>query len=289
MNGQKTQYIVVTMMLIALILVGCGAAESTATPVPPASTFTPQPQPPTATSPPPTQPPSPLPPTDAPPPTEAPPTATSVSPTLTPEPATPTQEPPTPTSEPPTPTTEPPTPTTAPELAISTTAFEPGGVIPEKYSCFGDNVSPDLAWSGVPAGAASLLLIAYDLDAGAESGASTDLGFVHWLMYNIPTSASGLPKDVPAGESLADGAQQGTNDFVPYQSPGDPFPGGAPTKIVGYDGPCPGGQHRYTFTLYVLDTKLDLAPAATASEVLAAMESHVLAEVGVVGSFTPPQ
>ena len=174
-------------------------------------------------------------------------------------------------------------------LEISTTAFAPGGQIPERHSCFGDNVSPPLEWSGVPAEAESLLLLLYDLDAGTESGASTAQGFAHWIVYNIPPTTTGYAEDVPAGENLDSGEMQGSNDFAQFAAAGDTFPSGAPIKLVGYDGPCPGGEHRYAFALYALDTTLDLPAAATMAQVLAAMEGHVISQAEVVGVFTPPQ
>jgi Raf kinase inhibitor-like YbhB/YbcL family protein len=202
---------------------------------------------------------------------------------LTAELSTPTQEPPTPT-----PTSEPPTPETLPELSISTTAFAPGGEIPGKYTCFGDNASPALAWSGVPGEAQSLLLLCYDPDAGLNLGASTPQGFAHWIVFNIPPGTAGYPEAVPAGETLADGALQGSNDFAQFEQAGATFPGGAPVKLVGYDGPCPPAKHRYAFALYALDTSLDLPPAATMAQVLEAMEGHVLTQAEVSGFFAPP-
>lgn len=280
MDRQKTQWQLLGIVVLILLLVGCGAPEATPTAQPPAATTTQAPaaDAPTAQPPAPTA--TPVPPTDAPAPTTKPPTST-------PEPPTPSAAPPTPTSEPPTPTTEPPTP--VPELAISTTAFEPGGDIPVKHTCFGDNLSPALSWTGVPAQAQSLALIVHDLDAGAESGASTPLGFAHWLVYNIAPASKGYAENRPAGETLADGELQGSNDFAQFMDAGAAFPGGAPVKLVGYDGPCPGGKHRYNFHLYALDSQLDLPPAATLAQLLAAMEGHILAQTEVVGSFAPPQ
>jgi Raf kinase inhibitor-like YbhB/YbcL family protein len=174
-------------------------------------------------------------------------------------------------------------------LILSTTSFEPGGQIPVSYSCFGDNVSPALEWSGVPASAQSLLLLVYDLDAGTDRGASTPLGFAHWIVYNVPLSTGGYAEGQPAGKTLPDGAQQATNDFAPFRTAGEAFPGGAPVKLLGYDGPCPpGGEHRYQFHLYALDARLDLPGAATLAQVLEAMEGHVLAEARLLGRFAPP-
>jgi Raf kinase inhibitor-like YbhB/YbcL family protein len=192
---------------------------------------------------------------------------------------------------PPEPTT-PPEPTATPEpvppaaLKISSTAFEHEGVIPDLYSCFGDNLSPALEWSGVPADAQSLLLFFHDPDAGFESGASVEPGFVHWVVFNIPPAATGYPENMPAGDTLDDGASQGSNDFAPYGE--GTFPGGAPIKLIGYDGPCPGDEHRYVFALYALDALLDLEAGAVPADVLAAMEGHVLAEAELMGRFAPP-
>ena len=179
--------------------------------------------------------------------------------------------------------------TSASGLTLSTTAFEPGAALPAEHSCFGDNLSPALEWSGVPEAAQSLLLLLYDRDAGANRGASTSLGFAHWIVYNIPLGTTGYAEGLPAGEVLADGALQGTNDFAPFRTAGEAFSGGAPVKLVGYDGPCPpGGEHRYQFQLYALDIRLDLPAAATMSQVLEAMEGHVLADASVIGLFAPP-
>jgi Raf kinase inhibitor-like YbhB/YbcL family protein len=201
-----------------------------------------------------------------------------------------------PTSEPPAATAPPeqPVPTEAPEeeaapLSISTSAFEPDGPIPVRYSCLGDNKSPELAWSGVPEGAESLVLLMYDLDAGAESGASTPQGFAHWVVYNIPPSVGGFAEDMPAGEVLESGGEQGSNDFAPFATAGELFPGGGATKIVGYDGPCPGSEHRYAFEVFAMDTMLDLPAGASMGDVLAAMEGHVIAQADVVGNFDPDQ
>jgi Raf kinase inhibitor-like YbhB/YbcL family protein len=147
------------------------------------------------------------------------------------------------------------------------------------YSCFGDNVSPPLAWSGVPEGTQSLVLLLDDPD-------SVPAGFVHWVIFDMPPDAAGLLEDVPGQGELADGSRQGSNDFAPF-GPGT-FPGGAEYRMVGYDGPCPGGEHRYVFTLYALDAPLGLAPEVTMAEVVAAMEGHFLAEAELVGVFAPP-
>jgi len=179
------------------------------------------------------------------------------------------------------------TPTPAPPLGISSSAFEPDGEIPAQYSCEGDNLSPQVEWSGVPAEAQSLLLSVHDLDAGAESGASVPQGFIHWIVYNIPPSTAGYPEGMPGGSTLDDGALQGSNDFAQFAEEGETFPGGAPIKLVGYDGPCPGAPHRYAFTLYALDTVLALPPESMMAQVLDEMEGHILAEAEVIGVYSP--
>lgn len=210
-----------------------------------------------------------------------------ISPTSAPATTAPTAEPAEPTSAPPTP--EPPTAAPPPaEMAISTTAFEPDGDIPERHTCVGDNVSPQLEWVGIPAEAQSLLLFFYDPDAGFDSGASVEPGFVHWVVYNIPPTVAGLPEDVPAGAALANGALQGSNDFARFASEGDTFPGGSLIKMVGYDGPCPGNKHQYVFALRALDAMLDLPKAPTPSQVLEALEGHVVDQAEVAGFYTPP-
>jgi Raf kinase inhibitor-like YbhB/YbcL family protein len=207
---------------------------------------------------------------------------------------------PAPTSEPAKPTDAPEMPTTAPTpppaateppaaFEISSTAYADGETIPNQYSCMGDNISPPLEWAGVPDEARSLLLFFYDPDAGFDAGASVEMGFVHWIVFNIPPSTTGYPENMPAGDKLGDGALQGNNDFGQFVNPGDPFPGGAPIKVTGYDGPCPGEEHKYVFVLYALDTMLDLPPQATPTEVLEAMEGHVIDQAELAGMYAPPE
>jgi len=192
-----------------------------------------------------------------------------------------TPVPPTPTSAPlpelaPSPTPEP---TPPPPLEISSPAFEPGGEIPVQYSCHGANLSPPLQWPALPEGTQSLALLVRDAD-------SQPPGFVHWVIYNIPGTATGLVEGVPAEATLPDGTLQGINDFANFA--GGTFPGGAPINQIGYDGPCPPAAHRYVFTLYALDKVLDLESEATETQVLDAMEGHVLDQAELTGVYTPP-
>lgn len=148
-------------------------------------------------------------------------------------------------------------------LTITSTAFTEGGMIPSKYTCDGPDISPPLAWSGVPKEAKSLALICDDPDAPVGT-------WVHWVIYNLPPDTSGLPEKVPPDSALPSGARQGVNDF----------------RKVGYGGPCPpGGTHRYFFKLYVLDTALNLPGRVTKADLLKAMEKHILAEAQLMGKY----
>lgn len=148
-------------------------------------------------------------------------------------------------------------------MRISSSAFDEGGMIPAKYTCDGADVSPPLGWSGIPEGTRSLALISDDPDAPVGT-------WVHWVVFNLPPHSTGLPEGVSGDKTLAEGSQQGTNDF----------------KRIGYGGPCPpGGTHRYFFKLYALERKLELAPGATTAQLLTAMEGHILAEVHLMGKY----
>jgi len=152
-------------------------------------------------------------------------------------------------------------------LKISSSAFVDGGAIPAKYTCEGDDISPALAWSGVPDGAKSLVLIVDDPDA--PDPAAPRMTWVHWVLYNLPPSATGLPEAV-AEDALPPGTKGGINDW----------------KRTGYGGPCPPiGRHRYFFKLYALDAMLPAMNKPTKADVEKAMKGHVLAETQIVGTY----
>lgn len=161
--------------------------------------------------------------------------------------------------------TPPPTAREQRTLKITSTAFQEGGTIPQQYTCSGANISPPLAWEGVPDGAKTLALILDDPDAPGKT-------WVHWVLYNLPATTTSLPENVPAQERVAGGGVQGKNDF----------------RNLGYGSPCPppGGAHRYYFKLYALDTELTLDPGATKEQLLKAMEGHVLVEGELIGKYT---
>lgn len=147
-------------------------------------------------------------------------------------------------------------------LSVSSTAFQEGDKIPVKYTCDGQDISPPLVW-GEPTSAQSFALIVDDLDAHGV--------FTHWVLYNLPADVRQMGEGTPARERLENGAQQGENDF----------------GRIGYGGPCPprGHTHRYRFTIYALDTSLDLEPGASKKQLLDAMEGHILAQGRLTGTY----
>jgi Raf kinase inhibitor-like YbhB/YbcL family protein len=149
-------------------------------------------------------------------------------------------------------------------IRLESSAFSEGGAIPRQYTCDGRDLSPPLSFSGLPPEAKSLALICDDPDAPSKT-------WVHWVLYNLPPGAKGLPEGVPAAKEVAGGGAQGTNDF----------------RNIGYRGPCPpSGTHRYVFKLYALDGEVSLPPGTTKEELLRAMEGHVLAEGKLSGKYS---
>jgi Raf kinase inhibitor-like YbhB/YbcL family protein len=152
-------------------------------------------------------------------------------------------------------------------LILTSTAFRHQGEIPSRYTCDGDDISPSLVWSGVPAGAKSLVLIVDDPDAPDPK--APKMTWVHWLLYNIPPTANGLPEHV-APKNLPQGTLEGVNDW----------------KRTGYGGPCPPiGCHRYFHKLYALDTVLPDMNRPTKSRLEGAMKEHILSQTEIVGTY----
>ncbi len=149
-------------------------------------------------------------------------------------------------------------------MQLTSTAFQEGAAIPEKYTCDDRNVSPPLKWTGLPPETKSLALIADDPDAPSGT-------WVHWVVYDLPPNIAELAEDAPKGQYLPGGARQGMNDF----------------KHLGYGGPCPpkGKPHRYFFKLYALDRQLELKPGATKKELEKAMDKHILAQGQLMGTY----
>lgn len=149
-------------------------------------------------------------------------------------------------------------------FAIGSASFSDGGTIPKQFTCDGENVSPQLSWSGPPAGTKTFALIVQDPDAPAGT-------WTHWLLFDIPASTTQLSENVAKTEELPDGARQGKNDF----------------GKIGYGGPCPppGKPHRYFFKLYALGSKINLKAGASKQELQQAMEGYVLAQTEIVGTY----
>ena len=150
------------------------------------------------------------------------------------------------------------------QLAISSPAFSNGTSIPKKFTCDGPDVSPQLAWTGSDAATKSFALLVDDPDAPVGN-------WNHWTAWNLPATSRGLAEGISKDVRLADGTEQGRNDF----------------GKTGYNGPCPppGKPHRYYFKLFALDTNLGLKAGSRKKELEAAMKGHVLKEAEWMGTY----
>ena len=152
-------------------------------------------------------------------------------------------------------------------MIVISTAFTQADEIPALYTCEGRDISPPLAWSGVPQETKSLVLIVDDPDA--PDPRAPKMTWVHWILFNMPPSTPGLPEAVLPAD-LPAGTQEGINDW----------------KRTGYGGPCPPiGRHRYFHKLYALDAMLGDLKTPTKDALLAAMKGHVLAEAVLMGTY----
>ena len=152
-------------------------------------------------------------------------------------------------------------------LKLTSTAFDNGAAIPVQYTCKGANISPPLAWSGIPDNTRSLVLIVDDPDAPDPRAPKRT--WVHWVLYELPPDSRGLPEGIDPA-ALPSGTQEGLNDW----------------GRTGYSGPCPPiGRHRYFFKLYALDTPLDGLHRPSKPQVEAAMRGHVLDSVEYIGTY----
>lgn len=152
-------------------------------------------------------------------------------------------------------------------MTLSSSAFNDHDVIPARYTCDGNDISPPLAWRGVPAGARSLALIVDDPDA--PDPAAPQRTWVHWVLYNIPPSTEELREAITVAQ-LPPGTREGINDW----------------QRTGYGGPCPPiGRHRYYFKLYALDTELPALEKPAKAALEQAMQGHVLGQTELMGTF----
>jgi Raf kinase inhibitor-like YbhB/YbcL family protein len=156
---------------------------------------------------------------------------------------------------------------TAMELKITSQAWTHNGEIPGQYTCDGKDISPPLAWSGVPEGTKSIVLIVDDPDAPDPK--APKMTWVHWVLYNIPPDATGLAEGIKADE-LPAGTKEGLNDW----------------KRTGYGGPCPPiGRHRYFHKLYALKVILPDLGKPTKAKFEKGMEGNILAQAELVGTY----
>lgn len=140
-------------------------------------------------------------------------------------------------------------------IFVTSPDFDKGGYIPSRFTGDGDNISPSIEWDNIPEKAESLALIMDDPDAPGGT-------FVHWVIFNIPAGSNGLPEAIACEPQLADGSIQGRNSN-----------GG-----IGYYGPYPpaGNRHRYYFSVYALDKKLELKAGTSKEQLLKTIEEHIL-------------
>jgi Raf kinase inhibitor-like YbhB/YbcL family protein len=152
-------------------------------------------------------------------------------------------------------------------MTIQSSSFHHNGEIPFRHTCDGQNISPALSWTGVPAGTKSLALIVDDPDAPDPS--APRMIWVHWVLYNIPAGTKGLPESV-AAKDLPSGVLQGTNDW----------------QHTGYEGPCPPvGSHRYYHKLFALDVVLPDLKHPTKAALEKAMQGHIIARSSLIGLY----
>jgi Raf kinase inhibitor-like YbhB/YbcL family protein len=160
-------------------------------------------------------------------------------------------------------------------MTMTTTAFADGSDIPAKYTQVGDQTSPAITWTNTPAGTISFVLHMHDME-GSRNHTTDDQ--LHWLVWNIPGTATGLPEGIPTGAQLQNGAYQTSASGQVYRGPG---------------APANGPRHHYVFELFALDTKVDVQPGAdpfeTRTNVMKAIQGHVLGKAVYLGLFHRPQ
>jgi Raf kinase inhibitor-like YbhB/YbcL family protein len=160
-------------------------------------------------------------------------------------------------------------------MVMTIAGFADGTDIPVKYTQAGEQTSPAISWTNTPAGTVSFLLHMHDVE-GTRNRTTDDQ--LHWLVWNIPASATSLPEGIPMGAQLQNGAYQVSASGMTYRGPG---------------APAAGPRHHYTFELFALDTKVDMQPGSdpfeTRTNVMKAIQGHVLGKAVYVGLFHRPQ
>ncbi|HEC88492.1 MAG TPA: YbhB/YbcL family Raf kinase inhibitor-like protein [Thermoplasmata archaeon] len=150
-------------------------------------------------------------------------------------------------------------------MIIESPAFREGDVIPVKYTCDGEDMSPPLKWRDVPSNAKSIAIICEDPDAPL-------IKWIHWIIYNIPPEIGELNENIPKKEEIEGGIRQGKNSWNKF----------------GYGGPCPPGKkpHRYYFRMYALDIKINVQQPLKKRNLLKLMEGHIIEEAELMGKYS---
>jgi Raf kinase inhibitor-like YbhB/YbcL family protein len=166
-------------------------------------------------------------------------------------------------------------PPAGPPLTMTLSAFADGTDIPAKFTQAGDQTSPGISWTNVPVGTMSFVLHMHDMEA-ARMRTTDDM--LHWMVWNIPATATSLPEGIPMGEKLQNGAYQLSARGPVYLGPG---------------APATGPRHHYTFELFALDTTVDVQPGtdpfATRTDIMKAIQGHILGKAVYMGLFHRPQ
>jgi Raf kinase inhibitor-like YbhB/YbcL family protein len=149
-------------------------------------------------------------------------------------------------------------------LVVESSSFAGGDSVPKRLTCDGNGLSPDIHWQSAPFGTKSLAIVMDDADA--------PLGFVHWLVYDIPAEVQDIAEGASSQGGLPHGVVEGIHS----------------ADAVGYFGPCPPGTkpHHYFFRVYALDVPLTLPPGKTKDQLAAAVKGHVLAEGKITGLYS---
>ena len=149
-------------------------------------------------------------------------------------------------------------------MQLRSTAFQTGGAIPTRFTCEGDDISPDLSWRDAPPETKSFVLILHDPDAPRAGG------FTHWVVYNIPAGTSHIEENIPQQATVEGLGVQGKND----------------AGEIGYMGPCPpSGTHRYFARLFAVDRELDLKPGLYHRDVYSEMQGHIVEQAELMGTY----
>ena len=156
-----------------------------------------------------------------------------------------------------------------PAMRLTSSAFADGSVIPDKYTQAGQSISPELSWSNVPPGTVTFALLFHDPDVALQKKLDD---VTHWLVFNIPGTATSLEEGIKEGATMSNGGVQAKNlrGTNAYMGPG---------------APATAPEHHYTFELFALDTKLDLGPDATRADVMKAIDGHIIGKAVWEGRF----